>query len=72
MIKCKISLDNGNGKLIAKGTAHNLAVETAVLISKIYQAFLSKNPEAADEYKRKIIGFAIAPNSPLWTGGMEE
>lgn len=72
MIKCKLSRDNGNSKITAKGTAHNLAIETATLISNIYLELLAKNPHAADEYKRKIIAFTIAPDSPVWTGGAEE
>ena len=72
MVKCNIDKEKNRVRITVKGTAHIAAVETAALISSIYLELLAKNPEAADEYKRKIIAFAIAPDSPVWTGGVEE
>ena len=72
MIKIKLNQKKKTARIKFKGTPHNLAVETATLIENIYLELLARNPEAADEYKRKIIAFAIAPDSPVWTGGVEK
>ena len=65
MIKCKIKR-GGKVKIAAKGKGANLGPETLLLIQQVYRGIKAKNPEAADAYKRGIIGTLIAPDSPVW------
>lgn len=51
-----------------KGTPHNLVVETAAIIETVYRSFCKYFPEAAEEYKTKLIGLLLDPTSPVWKG----
>ena len=66
MLKCKIDREKGTAKVQAKGTQGSVRTETLVIIKEIHKAIHAQNPQAADEYKRTIIGALIDPKSPVW------
>ena len=67
MIKCNIKRD-GKVRVKATGTAQDLMVETAAMITDIYQTIKQQNPEAAKGYKRHLLGLLLDPKSPVWKG----
>lgn len=71
MIKCKIDRC-GLVRIRAKGTPHNLSVETCGLIAEIYQKMYASNEAAAEEYRRTILGTLIDPDSPVWKAERKE
>lgn len=66
MLKCKINKDKGFVKVKAKGTPHDLAVESATLITDCFVNLHKQNPEAAAEYKRTVLASVLMPDSPVW------
>ena len=48
------------------GTAHQIAVETAMAVKLIYDSIHKNNQDAANEYKLKLIGMLLDPDSPVW------
>lgn len=65
MIKC-IKKRDGTLRVHSKGSAHDMALETLVIIMKLYQGIKEENPELAEMYKKNIIGVTLDPNSPVW------
>lgn len=65
MIKCNIKRE-GYIKVKSTGTAYDLMLETAVLIQTIYQNIKQANPEAAQGYRRNLMGLLLDPKSPVW------
>ena len=47
-------------------TVHEIAVETMAIIRTVYEEICKQNPEAAELYKRTIIGTIIHPESLVW------
>lgn len=66
MLKCKIKKGHRIRTRI-KGTAGDLATETAMLVNLTYFGIKKNNPDAAAEYRRKLLVCLLAPNSPTWT-----
>ena len=67
MLKCNIKR-GGNVRVKASGTAQDLMVETAAAIKEAYNGIYKTNMVAASEYKMKLIGLLLDPNSPVWKG----
>lgn len=67
MLKCNIKR-GGTIRIKATGTAHDLMLETGTLIQDVYQNMNRQNPEAAKEYKLKLLGLLLDPKSPVWKG----
>ena len=66
MLKCNINKAKGKVRINGKGTPHILMVETGALIADVYHQTHKKSPEAAREYKMKLIGVLLDPKSPVW------
>lgn len=66
MLKCHIDKAKKNLRVKAKGTPHDLMVETAAMIETLHQQIHKANPEAANEYKLKLLGVLLDPNTPVW------
>ena len=65
MIKCKIKR-GGTVRVKAYGTPHDLMLETGVLIQDIFQNVYQQSPEAAKEYKARLLGMLLHPKTPVW------
>lgn len=65
MIKCNIKKD-GNIRVKASGTPHDLMLETGVLIYDIFRNLCQQSPEAAKEYKVQLLGVLLDPKTPVW------
>lgn len=65
MLKFKIKRD-GIIRVKATGTAQDIMVETAALVSNVYNGIKKQNPEAAAGYKHSLIGMLLISNSPVW------
>lgn len=65
MLKCKVRR-KGSCRVKATGTAQDLMVETAAVIKEIHNGISRENAMAASEYKMKLIGVLLDPNSPVW------
>lgn len=73
MIKCKMKC-NGRGyvKVQTYGGLGDLVIETAALVSQIYDGIERQNPEAAKVYKNTLIGMLLDPKSPVFKDCEEE
>lgn len=67
MLKCNIK-KGGTIRVKASGTAQDLMVETCALIQEIYRNINQANPDAANGYKRHLLGMLLNPDSPVWKG----
>lgn len=65
MIKCKINRPK-RIFLKARGTAHDLMIETAVVIQLIYSAIYKENKEGAEMFKKNLLGVLLDPETPVW------
>lgn len=65
MIKCKIKY-GGKVTVSGKGTVREMTAETLLMIQQLYQQIKEANPDAAEQFKRNIIGATLAPDSPVW------
>lgn len=65
MLKCKIKKGSRIRTRI-NGTAEALATETAMLVNIAYNGIKEKNPDAAKEYKTKLLTMLLGPDSPVW------
>lgn len=65
MIKCNIK-KGGTIRIGSKGTVGELIPETLLLIQQIHREIKKQNPEAAEQYKRAIIGTTLDPDSIVW------
>ena len=65
MLKCNIKR-GGNIRVKASGTAQDLMVETAAAIKEVHNGISKANQEAAKEYRLKLIGLLLDPDSPVW------
>lgn len=68
MLKCKVNRAKHEIRVKARGTSHELAVETSAMIETIYQQIHKANPVEANNYKSKLIGVLLDPDSPVWKG----
>lgn len=66
MLKCNINKARKKVRIKGNGTPHDLMVETCCLIENIYRNTHKKSPVAAREFKMKLIGTLLDPNSPVW------
>lgn len=66
MLKCNIDRKKNRVRVKAKGTAHDLMVETSCLISDIYRNINAAVPDAAQVFKNALIGVLLDPKSPVW------
>lgn len=66
MIKCYLDQKKDKIQVKSSGTAQEMMVETAVLIQQIFQGINAQIPEAAQEYKNRLLGTLLDPNSPVW------
>lgn len=66
MIKCKIDRGKGPVKVKAKGDVNTITVEMLALVHEVYQVIARKSPEAAKEFRNRVIGVMLDPRSPLW------
>lgn len=64
MLKCNVTKGH-SVRVKANGIPHELMLETAMVIQTVYNGLLV-NPEAAQEYKNKLIGVLLAPETPVW------
>ena len=67
MLKCHIDRAKKKVWVKAKGTPHDLMVETTCLIRDIFHHINQEVPDAAKEYKMKLLGMLLNPESPVWT-----
>lgn len=65
MIKCNIRT-NGRVWVKATGTAAELVPEVGMVIMEIYRAIRKRSPEAAKEFRNRLIGLLLDPKSPVW------
>ena len=70
MLKCNIKR-SGTIRVKASGTPQDLMVETAAVINEVYNGINKTSQVAANEYKLKLIGLLLDPNSPVWKEGAE-
>lgn len=68
MIKCNIQ-KCGRSRVKASGTADDLVPEVGLVIMEIFRAMHKKNPEAAKQFKNRMIGLLLDPRSPVWGEG---
>lgn len=66
MLKCHIDKATKKVRVKAKGTPHDLMVETTCLIRDIHHHIHKEVPDAAKEYKMRLIGMLLDPESPVW------
>lgn len=66
MLKCNIDKAKKRVRIKGSGTPHDLMVETACLIHDIHHHIQKEAPDAAKEYKMKLIGTLLDPDSPVW------
>ena len=69
MLKCNIDQKKDKIQVKTSGTAHEMMVETAVLIQQVFQGINAQNPEAAKGYKNHLLGTLLDPKSPVWKEG---
>lgn len=65
MLKCNVKT-GGIVWVKANGTADKLVPETAVVIQAVYRGIKKKNPDLAKEFKNRLIGLLLDPESPVW------
>lgn len=65
MIKCHIK-KSGIVLVRAKGTASELVPEVGEIILEIYRSIHKKSPEAAKQFRNRLIGLLLDPKSPVW------
>lgn len=71
MLKCNINKAKKKVHIKGEGTPHDLMVETACLIHDVFHHIHKEAPDAANEYKMKLIGMLLDPESPVWKEGTE-
>lgn len=67
MLKCKIKR-SGTIRVKANGSVQDLLVETAAAIHEVHNGINKTSQEAAKEYKLRLIGLLLDPDSPVWKG----
>lgn len=60
--------DDSHGERVAQaaGTADEIAAELGTLIGDSYNLIRSRNPEAAELFRRCVM-VSVLPDSPVWT-----
>ncbi len=69
MLKCKIDRSKGTAWVKTKGTGADITTESLALIREVYRGIKQQNEEAADLYRRTMIGALLDPNSAVWKEG---
>lgn len=70
MIKCHVQRRRRSRVWVkASGSLDELVPEACVVIALVYSAIHKKNPEAAKEFRNRIIGLLLDPESPVWKEG---
>lgn len=74
MIKCKVKSndDSVRGKVKITGNTANLAIETAVLVSSVYEDMVERSPDVAKAYRKVLYRLLFDPESPVFIGDKEE
>lgn len=72
MIKCHINKKKSKIWVHTNGTAQDVMVESAVLIKQIFQGIHQENPEAAMDYKNRLLGVLLDPKTPVWNKAKED
>lgn len=67
MLKCKVKR-SGTIRVKATGTVRDLLAETAAAIHEVHNGINKTNQEAANEYRLRLIGLLLDPDSPVWKG----
>ena len=65
MLKCHIK-KSGRVQVKASGTASELVPAVGMVILEIFRAIHKKNPEAAKQFKNRLLGLLLDPKSPVW------
>ena len=65
MIRCHIK-EGGIVFVKAKGFSDKLVPEVGMLILSIYRQIHAKNPEAAKQFRNRLLGLLLDPKSPVW------
>lgn len=68
MLKCNVR-EGGTIRVKANGNVDNLVPETAVIVQAVYRGIRKKSPEMAKEFKNRMIGLLLDPESPVWKEG---
>lgn len=71
MLKCNVR-DSGSIYVKAKGAADKLVTETAVVVQAVYRGIHDKSPEAAKEFRNRLLGLLLDPESHVWQEGNHE
>lgn len=66
MLKCNIDRKKNRIRIKAKGTAHDLMLETSAMIADIYRHINAAAPDAAQGFKNALVGMLLDPKSPVW------
>ena len=67
MIKCHVQRRRRSRVWVkASGSLDELVPEAGVVIALIYSEIHKKNPEAAKEFRNRMIGLLLDPKSSVW------
>lgn len=67
MIKCHVQRRRRSHVWVkANGSLDELVPEAGVVIALIYSNIHKKDPEAAKEFRNRIIGLLLDPESSVW------
>lgn len=65
MLKCRIK-KSGIIRVKASGTVDDLVPEIGMIVLEVYRNIRKKNPAAAKEFRNRMIGLLLDPDSPVW------
>lgn len=65
MLKCNVR-EGGSIYVKAKGPMDKLVTETAVVVQAVYRGIREKHPEVAKEFRNRLLGVLLDPESPVW------
>lgn len=65
MLKCNVR-EGDSIYVKAKGAADKLVTETAVVVQAVYRGIHDKSPEAAKEFRNRLLCLLLDPASPVW------
>lgn len=69
MIKAKLNKKKGTGSVYRTGPASEITAEALTILKIVYLNIRMKDKDAADAFKRTIIGAVLDPKSPVWEAG---
>lgn len=65
MLKCNVR-ESSTVYVQARGPMDKLVTETAVVVQAVYRGILAKHPEVAKEFRNRLLGVLLDPESPVW------